>query len=410
MEYFSTNFKNELGYFLARPPHHQQAMRDACSVKQIHQTLVSYSKLAPPLHEIAAMHRDIFDDADRRLVTGESFLHHPHDDPRRWPHLEKSGLVWASAKSPKKDRPLYQIKLAQEDDKQISLSELVIISSCRQRKTPRRKKPSFSDTFAAGPPVNGNKGFPSGWTTRISRWTTATEQPKINVGPQRAQTRQKEKLTWGTTGGNSFGGLPRKDVRLGDKNGRKPRSGYHFPQITDKPPTSPEAAPLGVVGVLNQLSIMRELELAKAELISMKIQMESVTTTLQTSTQQTELLISLVHSISHSLDTSESILLSAIKDPPAEPLVPREKAYPVFTGPIRQKNAAKAIQNGLRRILLKRRQVALPKTIILEAVQKAISFEQAATTRRNLQAKIYRAKIFRPCCRTIAACVIQQRF
>ena len=114
--------------------------------------------------------------------------------------------------------------------------------------------------------------------------------------------------------------------------------------------------------------------------------------------------------MSHFLSTSESVLLSAILDPPVEPLVPREKSYHVFFRPIRQNNAAKTIQCGLRRILLKRRQIVLPKTIIQDAVQKAIRFQQAATTQRNLHAKIYRAKIFRPCCRTIAACDIQQRF
>ena len=62
---------------------------------------------------------------------------------------------------------------------------------------------------------------------------------------------------------------------------------------------------------------MRELKLTKDKLDSMEIQMESVTTALQTSTQNTELLISLVHSISHSLDTSKTVLLSAILDPPA---------------------------------------------------------------------------------------------
>ena len=92
------------------------------------------------------------------------------------------------------------------------------------------------------------------------------------------------------------------------------------------------------------------------------------------------------HSISNTLNTSESVLLSAILDLPEKPLVPREKAYPVFTGPVRQKNAAKAIQSGLHRILLRRHQTALPKTVIQDAVWKAMRFKQVATTQRDLQA------------------------
>ena len=84
--------------------------------------------------------------------------------------------------------------------------------------------------------------------------------------------------------------------------------------------------------------------------------------------------------MSHFLDTSESVLLSAILDPPAVLPMPREKNYRLLIGPVRQKNAAKAIQCGLRRILLKRRQVALLKTIIQDAVRKVISFKRAATT------------------------------
>ena len=185
-------------------PHHQQALRDASSVKLIHYALEENS-----LREVGAMHRHIFEDADRRLATGEGFLMPDRLNPKRWPHFWKLLLAQGSAKSstpesklaPTTDRQPYQIKLAIKENRRVSLSERLTIKSCRQKKTPRRTKPSFSDTFAVGPPVNGNKGFPSGWTTRISRWTTATEQPKINVGPQRAQTRQKEKLTWGTTGG-----------------------------------------------------------------------------------------------------------------------------------------------------------------------------------------------------------------
>ena len=164
------------------------------------------------------------------------------------------------------------------------------------------------------------------------------------MGTQRAQTRQKKKLTWGTKGGSSFGGLGLKDARNAKKNRLKPRSGYQFPQGSDQPPTSPVATPLGVVGVLNQLTMVRKIKNAQEKLIFMEIQMVSVTTALRMSNQKTDMLTSLFHSMSNSLKTSESVLLSAILDPPAEPLVPREKAYPVFTGPLRQKNAAHSVR------------------------------------------------------------------
>ena len=322
-------------FFNECPPHHIQAICDACSVME-------YFKYHSP-HHLQAIRDAVIANLLNLLEL------HVGDDPQNHPlppnvaAPRELQLAWASVKSstpksklaptkeltPKKDRPLYQIKLARRDNTQIcSLSELLTISSCRQKKTPRRKKPSFSDTFAAGPPVDGIKGFPSGWTT-------ATEQPKIDVGTQRAQTHQKEKITWGTKGGNSFGNLALKDDRKVKKTGLKPRSRYQFPQRTVQPPTPTAAAPLNIVGVLNQLSIMREIKLAKEKLISMEIQMVSVTTALQTSTQNTELLILLFHSMPHSLDTSKSVLLSAILDLPAEPLVPCEKVYPVFTGPVR---------------------------------------------------------------------------
>ena len=131
--------------------------------------------------------------------------------------------------------------------------------------------------------------------------------------------------------------------------------------------------------------MVREIKQAQENLIFMEIHMVTVTTALQMSNQKMDLLILLFHSISNSLNTSESVLLSAILDPPAEPLVSHEKAYPVFTGPVRQNNTAKAIHCGLHRILLRRRQVALPQTIMQDAVWKAMSFKRAAATRRDLQ-------------------------
>ena len=168
------------------PPHYRQAMRDAYTVNRLHPAWETL-----PLCKIKAIRRDIFEDADLRLAGGGGFLHHPPGDPRRWPHFKKLRLARASAKSstpkskltPKKDRQLYQIKLALREYRQISLSKRLAITSCKQKKiTP--KKPSFSDTWTAGLPLNGGKGFHSGWTN-------ATEQPKIDVGTQRAQARQK---------------------------------------------------------------------------------------------------------------------------------------------------------------------------------------------------------------------------
>ena len=338
------------------------------------------------------MHQDIFENADRRLAGEKCFLYHPHDDPRRWPHLKKLRLAWASAKSstpksklaPKKDRPLYQIKLARRDNKRISLSKLLTISSCKQKK---KNRSLFKGTMAAGPPLDGGKGFPSSWTT-------ATEQPKIDVGTQRAQTRQKKKLTWGTKGGNSFGNLALKDARGVKKNCLKPRSGYQFPQGTVQPPSTTMAAPLDVVGVLNQLSMLREIKLAREKLIPMEIQMVSAATALQKLTQKTDLLISLFHSMSHSLDTSKSVLLSAILDPPAVLTMPREKGYPLLIGPVRQNNAARTISCYVRRCMTSKN---LRKINAARAIQRRVR-------------KIRRAKIFRPCCRTITACIIQQQF
>ena len=171
----------------------------------------------------------------------------------------------SSAKSPKpksklalrKDTQPFQIKLALKDDRQISLSERLIMASCKQKK--RQNRPSFNGTMAAGPPLDGGKGFHSGWTD-------ATAQPKIDVGTQRAQTCQKKKLTWRTKGGNSFRGLGLKNARNAKRNSLNSRSGYHFPQGSDQPPTPPVAAPLDIVGVLTQLTMVREIKQAQRNL------------------------------------------------------------------------------------------------------------------------------------------------
>ena len=118
-------------------------------------------------------------------------------------------------------RPLSQIKLALRDNTQVSLSKRLAITPGKQKKLP--KKPLFSDTRAAGPPLHGGKGFHSGWTN-------ATKHPKIDVETQRAQIRQKKRLTWGTKGGNSFGNLAIKDAQGVKKNCLKPRYGYKFPR------------------------------------------------------------------------------------------------------------------------------------------------------------------------------------
>ena len=122
--------------------------------------------------------------------------------------------------------------------------------------------------------------------------------------------------------------------------------------------------------------------------------MMSITTAFQMSNQNTDLLILLFCSMSHYLDTSESVLLSAILDPPTKLPVLREKDYPLLIGPVRQNNAVRTILRYVRRYMTFRN---LHQIIAARAIQRRVR-------------KICCAKIFRPCCRTIATCVIQQRF
>ena len=124
-----------------------------------------------------------------------------------------SDLRLAKELAPKK-RTLSQIKLALRDNQVVSLEERMAISSGQQNKQP--KKSSFSDTYAAGPPLDGGNGFQFDWPDatvyqikvrlglRLAGppldggnefqfgWPGATEQPKIKVGTQHAQTCQNK--------------------------------------------------------------------------------------------------------------------------------------------------------------------------------------------------------------------------
>ena len=122
--------------------------------------------------------------------------------------------------------------------------------------------------------------------------------------------------------------------------------------------------------------------------------MVSITTVLQISNQKTDLLILLFHSMSHSLNTSESVLLSAILDSLTTTPMPCEKNHPLLIGPVRQNNVARTIWRYVRCCITFKN---LRKINAAWAIQRCVC-------------KICRAKIFHPCCRTITACVIQHRF
>ena len=119
-----------------------------------------------------------------------------------------------------------------------------------------------------------------------------------------------------------------------------------------------------------------------------------VTMVLQMSNQKTDLLISLFHSISHSLDTSKSALLSAILDPQAVLPVPCEKDYLLIIGPVRQNNAVRTISCYVRHCM---------------TIKNLRKINAAQIIQRRLR-KICCSKIFQTCCKTVAACVIQQQF